>query len=471
MTKTTTKPRRFRRHGDAPANWQWRPRADGTGRPRWIPAPGLRKAGWRARDLKDEAGAFLSEGLSRDAARDINAAVDAWRRGDLVPADFADIAPPGAAEQGGVALPVAIDRLSIGRLLDAYMGAKNPATGEWEGASREFAGAPDGRGGVAGGLKPSTQRSYRTSLKRMVDTLAGFAALPAKDDPDALDRYDLAVATVRASKVTALEPTETDDGVVDLLYTAYWKLHEHVGKHQAYAVLAAASAWLSWCRRHQSRSIQNWAAEVRRDTPPGRIRPWTVEEFKAMVAAADAMGLHSIGDAIVLGLDLSWSQIDRLSLTWARLKNGRALTGADGRQKTGRVGGTPLTTLGRNRVAQITERQRAMAAKPTHVIWCELTDKPWEGDHYRKQFAVIRAEAAKTCPTAADVRDQDLRDTAFTWMKNAEIDDDGIASRTLQSRKHIAQLGDANYGEIGPEIADRAGRQFDAYLIKSGVTL
>lgn len=467
MTKPT-KPRRYRRHGDAPANWQFRPRPDGTGRPRWIPAPGLRKAGWRARDLKDEQGAFLSEGLSRDLAREINAAVDAWRRGELVPAAFADIAPEGAAEQAETARPVAVDRLSIGRLLDAYFD------------SREFQGSPDNRGQQVGGLKPSTQRSYRTSLKRLVDTLAGFVALPAKDDPDALDRYDMAVAIVRASKVTTFAPSETDQGVVDLLYTAYWKLHAHVGKHQAYAVLAAASAWLAWCRRHQSRSIQNWAAEVRRDTPPGRIRPWTVEEFKTMVATADAMGLPSIGDAIVLGLDLSWSQVDRLSLTWDRLKNGRALTGVDGRQKTGRVGGTPLTSLGRARVAQIIERQRAMPAKPTHVLWCEATGKPWQGDFYRKQFAEVRAEAAKTCPSLLigppsdpdkGAGDADLRDTAFTWMKNAEINDDGIASRTLQSRKHIAQLGDANYGEIGPEIADRAGRQFDAYLIKSGVVL
>lgn len=463
-----TKTKRYRRHGDAPANWQFRPRPDGTGRPRWIPAPGLRKAGWRPRDLKDETGAFLSEGLSRDAARDINAAVDAWRRGDLVPAAFADMAPEGAAEQGDGALPAAIDRLSIGRLLDAYFD------------SREFKGAVDGRGQQDGGLKASTQRSYRTSLKRLVDTLAGFVALPAKDDPAALDRYDMAVAIVRATKVTAFAPSETEQGVVDLLYTAYWKLHEHVGKHQAYAVIAAASAWLAWCRRHQSRSIQNWAAEVRRDTPPGRIRPWTAEEFKTMVTTADAMGLPSIGDAIVLGLDLSWSQIDRLGLTWDRLKNGRALTGADGRQKTGRVGGTPLTSLGRTRVAKIVERQRAMPAKPTHVLWCEATNKPWESDFYRKQFALVRAEAAKTCPSllvgppsdpAKGPGDADLRDTAFTWMKNAEIDDDGIASRTLQSRKHIAQLGDANYGEIGPEIADRAGRQFDAYLIKSGVVL
>lgn len=92
-----------------------------------------------------------------------------------------------------------------------------------------------------------------------------------------------------------------------------------------------------------------------------------------------------------------------------------------------------------------------------------------EGSLYRRQFEKVREEAAKTVPTCMEIGDQDLRDTAFTWMKNAGIDDDGIASRTLQSCKHIGDLGDAHYGEIGPEIADSAGRAFDAYLIKQGV--
>lgn len=453
MSKTPSKARRFRRHADAPANWQFR-----DGRPRWIPSPTLRKAGWKARDLRDDKGAFLPEGASRDAARTINAAVAAWRRGELVPADMAALAPPGAADTAGAGLPLALDRLSIGRLLDAYQ------------ASREFQK-----------LQPSTQAGYRKSLKRLVDTLAGYAVLPDKADPAAMTAYDLAVSTIRASLVSIFEPSETPTGVVDLLYTAYWTLHERAGEHQAYAVMAGASAWLSWSRRHQSRTIQNWAKEVRRDTPPGRIRPLTWSEIKALFNAANALGLPSIGDAVILGLDLSWSQADRLALTWNRLKNGRALmatqltdglnVGRTGRAKTGRIGGTPLTSLGRALVARILQRHRAMPARPTHVLWCELTNAPWTGDLYRKKFALVRARAALECPSVADATDADLRDTAFTWMKNAGMDDDRIASRTIQSRRHIAQLGDANYGEIGPEIADDGARQWDAHLKRIGAVL
>jgi len=468
VTKTP-KPKRLRRHGDAPANWQFRARGDGSGRPRWIPSPSLRLAGWKALDLRDAQGAFLSEGLSRDRARLINAAVAAWRAGEDVGAEFAAIAPVGAhhVPGGPVALPPAVDRLSIGRLMDGFFD------------SVEFAGAVDARGARTGGLSPQTQKNYRGALKRLVDALAGYARQPAKDDPTAQAAYALAVAQVRAMPATVLAPVERRDGMVRVLNTAYWALHAAAGQHQAYYVMAATSAWLKWCQRNQSSSIrQAWAADVSRETPPGRVRPWTVDEFKIMVATADAMGWTSIGDSIVLGLDLSWSQTDRLGLTWNRLKNDRAFTGAAGRKKTGRVGGTPLTSLGRDRVRQIALRHAAMAAHPTHVIWCETTNKPWHRKSYGERFAEIRAEAARQCPSLLDdaatdhkgAWDADLRDTAFTWMKNAGLDDAGIASRTIQGLKHIADLSDNNYGEIGPEIADPAGRKYEAYLKKIGAT-
>lgn len=468
-TKRPLKTKRMRRHGDAPANWQWRARPDGSGRPRWIPSPSLRAAGWKALDLKDDQGGFLTEGLSRDRAREINAAVDAWRRGDDVGAQYAAIAPIGAhvAPGGPVVLPQAKDRLSIGKLIDAYQ------------ASVEFAGAVDAKGVRTGGLAPQTQKNYRLALKRLVDALAGYAKQPAKDDAAAQAAYALAFAQVRAMSATVLAPVERRDGMVRILNTAYWALHGAAGQHQAYYVLAATSAWLKWCQRNQSSSIrQAWAADVSRETPPGRIRPWTVDEFRIMVATADAMGWRSIGDSIVLGLDLSWSQTDRLSLTWNRLKNDRAFTGAAGRKKTGRVGGTPLTSLGRDRVKQIAARQADMDAHPTHVLWCETTNKPWHKKSYGERFAEIRAEAGKQCPSLLDddatghkgAWDADLRDTAFTWMKNAGLDDAGIASRTIQGLKHIADLSDNNYGEIGPEIADPAGRKYEAYLKKIGAT-
>lgn len=466
--KLKPKIKRLRRHADAPANWQWRPQPDGSGKPRWIPSPGLRKAGWKGLDLKGDDGGFLTEGQSRDRAREINAAVAAWKRGDAVPAAVGAIAPAGASEVQPEPRPEVADRLAIGRLVDAYV------------ESREVKGQVDAKGVRRPGLSANTQATNRQGLKRLIDALAGFAALPDKTDPEQMDRYAAAVATVRAASISILEPVETENGMARLLYDAYWALHAHAGPSQAYRVMAAVSGWLRWCWRNESRSIrQEWVTDVDRETPPGRIRTYTVEEFRVMVATADRMGWRSIGDSIVLGLDLSWSQVDRLKLTWSRLIDFRAFTGSEGRTKTGRVGGTPLTSLGRARIQQIAARQAKMDPRPTHIIWCETTGRPWHHKSYGDRFAEIRAEAARTCPSLLDdpetghkgVWDADLRDTAFTWMKAAGLSDDGIASRTIQSRKHIAQLGDEHYGEIGPDIADPAALAYDAYLKKIGAGL
>jgi hypothetical protein len=259
-------------------------------------------------------------------------------------------------------------------------------------------------------------------------------------DAAAMARYSLAVATVRAARASILEPVETASGMANLLYDAYWKLHAHAGQHQAYAVLAAASAWLKWCQKHQSATIRrSWASDVSRDTPPGRIRPWTVVEFKAMVAAADRLGLHSIADSIILGLDLSWSLIDRLKMTHATLAGDRATAA---RSKTGRVGGTPLTSLGAARMAIIRERHKAMAAHPTHVLISEATRQAYDenGDHYRNQFAKVRAEAAAAVASCTEIRDQDLRDTAFSQReifqrdRNDAASIDGLATVNLDAK-------------------------------------
>lgn len=448
-----TPKKRQRARRDVPMGWTWR-----DGRPRWIPSPTLRGQGWKGCDLKDKAGAWLGRGASLERAADIAAVVAGWRLDQAIDPAFADIAPAGSIAVRDAAL-VKPDRLSIGALIDAFL------------ASDELAQKAQG-----------TRRDYRGKLKRLVDVLAGHVVLPAAGDVEAKAAYAAAVAQVRLELVTTLAPVETEDGLVDLLHLAYWKLNKQVGKHQAYGVMAAASAWLAWCRERQSRSIRNWAAEIRRETPPGRINPLSWDVFKALVEAADRLGEFSMGDAIVLGVDLSWSQVDRLALKWDRVKEGRCMTA---RQKTGRVGGTPLTDLGLTRLAKIQARQAAMAAQPTHVLWCEERWRtahrakpalirqagPWNEDFYRKVFAKVREEAAKLCPEASTATDADLRDTAFTWAKEAELTDDGIASRTLQSRKNIAQLGDNHYGAIGPAIADPARDKLNAYYRAKGMVL
>lgn len=447
MTKKT---RTRGRLSGLPANWQWR-----EGRPRWIPSPALRKAGWKGCDLKDAKGQWLGRGASIDAAAEINAAVAGWRSGAPAPAAYALIAPAGAvAAAPAKGAPARLDPLSIGRLVDLYVGtATTPPCDELRAKAAK------------------TVADRRAKLKRLLDVLAGWAELPADGDAKGQAAYARDVAVVRAASVFSLEPQEGADGMVDLLHRAYWTLHRRGSLHQASAVIAAASAWLGWCRERRSRQIRNWAGEVSRETPPGRINPLSWAVVKALVEAADAMGYPSIGDAVVLGVDLSWSQVDRLALTWNRVVDHRCLTGAQGRAKTGRVGGTPLTYLGRQRLAQARLRQAQMPAHPTHVLWCEDTGAPWNEHHYRHRFAEVRARAAQGLPEAAKAWDADLRDTAFTWMREAGCGDDQVASRTLQSRKNVAALGDKHYGEIGPAIADQGLVLYEARLKAMGISL
>lgn len=446
-------PRKITPRGQLPANWKYR-----DGRPRWEPGPSLRQAGWKGYDLKDAAtGAWLSQGASIDFARAINAAVDLWRAGQPAPDRVRAIAPAGACD-GGAAIgePRAPDKLAIGRLIDVFTGDADAGVKP----SEEFAKK-----------KLSTQRDYRNKLKRLVDVLAGFLVLPDPQDAAAVAAYAAAVAEVRAASVMILEPQETPSGIVDPLHKAYWWMRREIGAHQAAGILTVASLWLSWCRQRQSRRVVNWAADVSRETPPGRIRKGTWDEIAALVCTADCLGYLSMGDAIILGLDLSWSQVDRLALTWPRVKNWRCLTGEEGRQKTGRVGGTPLSILGRARMAEIKARHEAMPAHPTHVLVCETTGQPWAASHYRATFREIRAEAAKLIPSVADFRDQDLRDTGISLFEEAGLNTAQIAGRSLQSRKNVQALQDKHYGEIGPEISDQGVALLDAYLKAQKVQL
>lgn len=455
-----TTPRKIRARGALPANWKFR-----DGRPRWEPGPGLRASGWRGRDLKGPDG-FLTEGASIDMARSINEAVAAWRAGDLVPADYADIAPPGACATASLTRAQLLDRRAIGRLLDAYL------------ASREFKGMQvkrDGRTIIEGGLAPATQREYASKLSRLVDVLAGYAVqLPRDAKPADRQLYEARRAGVRSMSIDVLEPPAFGSADKPLLYTAYWKMREHAGHHMANGTLRVASAWLDWCLRIENAVRLNAAKLVDMQEAPGRLRVATWEELQAYVTAADRLGYPSIGDSVILGVDLSWNQGDRLALTWDKISAEHRVRGV--RRKTGRAGETQLLpTLGIPRLQAIRERQAAIlgpGASYTHVLVCETTGAPWAADHYRHTFREeVRAEAIKICPSCATLNDQDLRDTAVTIAYEAGLTEPEIASRTLHSLKRIREILDAHYGEISRQVGDNGAAKLTAYLASKGRAL
>lgn len=469
MAKRPTPPKTaYRRHGDLPAYFQHR-----DGRPAWIPSQGLRDAGWKRCDLKNAEGDYLSQGAAIDRAALINDAVGQWREGKAVPTMHEAYAPAGACGDSPT-IRRAEDRLSIGALMDAWCGVTAPFKG---GQKTVVIKPPSDKFAE---LRESTQRDYRSKMKRLLDVMAGYVDPPPPGAPEA-DRlkYQQAVAETRAESIFSLQADEDDDGVNDPLREIYSVLRKKAGPNMAVGTLVVTGVWLNWCRAHKTRRIQNWAAEVDRSKPGGRIRVLNWAEIRALIDAAEAMDRASVADAIILGLDLSWSQADRLALTWDRVstdENGRvrALTRSVitdgpkaqrlGRAKTGRIGGTPFLSMGLTRIAQIRARQQKMDAHPTHVLWCETTGAPWNASHFRHVFADVRALAAKSVPSVADATDQDLRDTAITFCRRALLSIDETCARSLQSRRRVLDLWDESYGEIGPEIADGGADRMNAWL-------
>lgn len=429
---------KIRSHGAAPANWQYR-----DGRPRWIPSPRLRAAGWKGFDLRDNKGAYLGKGASIDAAERINAAVAAWRAGEAIAPEFHALAPGQSAQ---LPRPAAATSRSIGPLIDAYT------------ASNEFLA-----------LKPKTQAEYRSKLKRLVDTLAGYPILP----PDAKDpAYLAAVAGARAWVIDVLDTPKVGEDRDGVLYTVYWGLRGKISLHMANGVMATASAWLDWCKERRRVIHSNPAHDVNRTRAEGRMQPASWEVLAAMVKAAEEAGYPSIADSFILGADLSWSQGDRLALTWGQIVDDRVRAR---RIKTNRPGEVRLLkALGQARLPKIRARQnKALGGTNlyTHIIVCETTAAPWKSDHYRHTVAEIRKRAALTCPAAAGFMDKDLRCTAVCVAYDAGLNTVQIAGRTLHSLDQVTTMLDDHYGKIRRDVGDAASSMLDAYLAEKGVAL
>lgn len=443
--------RKIRSHGQVPAGWTWR-----DGRPRWNAGPGLRKAGWKSgQDLKDARGQWLARGPSIDAAQAIADAVALWRAGEEIPLAFSPLAPAGARVEGAPTpvRPGELDPFSLGALETAFL-----AHIETERSA-------------------GTLKDYRGKMARLVDSFGGFAKLPARDDEAGHRLRKVRAAETRAMLIFTFEPYEDPKlGLLDPWTAAYQQLKKHAGENQAYGVMATAGSFLSWINAYKTRRVMNWAGVVQRTTPDGRIVTLSWEEIVALVRAADTLGLHSIGDAIVLAFDTGWSQVDVLQLTWAQVQDGR-LAGA--RQKTGRKGTTPLTFLGRQRLAALEARRRAGDPKADNVtallkgpvILCERTGKAWKSDHFRHLFAEVRFWAAWSAPGLTDKTFADLRDTAFTWGTDAGLSNEGKASRSRHSLRNIDQMADRHYGEISSDVADQAAAQMEALYRARGVKL
>lgn len=256
----------------------------------------------------------------------------------------------------------------------------------------------------------------------------------------------------------------------------YWrKLFDARGHAMANGVLAVARAMLSYACDEEEWLTSNPAFALKLTTVPPRVSVWSPAEVETAVNMSDAMGLHELGDAIVIALHTGQRQGDVLALEEPRIDGGRARF----RQgKTGAQVAVPFTDQLEARLEMIRQRRRSL----TGVIKLQLARRVImadDGEEYtayrlRKQFATMRNLVAKSNPdTLSGFKDKtfaDLRDTAITRLALAECTVAEIRAITGHSIETVHSVL-KHYLALDDRMASSAIQKLQAWMAAEGVAI
>lgn len=377
-----------------------------NGRPRFEPSPTLRARGYKPQDLKTEYGDWMNAAdaleWSRDFARQL--------------AQEKHQAKPKPKRTPVPAPPPARPAFPVSTLFDQWTNpVKNPA---WKDISEK------------------TQYEYRHKGKvierYMPDVWNSEAAALTK--PICLGMYDI--------------------------------LREKTGLSQASATMRTLGTALQWAidRGHLPEMQVNPSHKLRMKTPPPRVRFGTKEEIAQIVAVADAIGRPEIADMIVLGVWSGQRQNDRLNFQVAGRDKGRIVLR---QMKTKAIVSIPEAPLLKWRLEASEKRRKLAEIISPNVILDEKRWVPFKRHNYSHQFGDLRKAAAKglpktetrkaipPMPSLKTLRDQDLRDTAVTWLAMAGCTIPEICAITGHEIKSAYEIL-KHYLALNPEMADTA---------------
>lgn len=282
------------------------------------------------------------------------------------------------------------------------------------------------------------------------------------------------------------------------------------GHHMAHAAIAAFSAAWEWGTLSRAwRLGHNPRHGLDLPRPEGRIVVFSDAELRALIAAADHLGRASIGDSIMLGVMTSQRQRDRLLLKDEGLVDGRRQFR---QSKTGKLVAVKETPQLAGRMADARRRVAELCVslglkaeqRPETVVVDERTGRAYVQDTYRNVFAEVRqaaiagipdheatagARAAgrndpepvwllRPCPSLrfqldgewTYKRDQDLRDTAVTWLARAGCTMAEICAITGHSPRSVQTIIE-HYLGAARELADSGIDKLTAWFEREGIAV
>jgi integrase len=264
-----------------------------------------------------------------------------------------------------------------------------------------------------------------------------------------------------------------------IAFDLYERLRRKRGLATACGVIRTMSAAYGYAmNRGTVRLPENPCSRLRMKKPPPRVRAGSPEEMEHLLATARAMGKPMMAIAIELGLWTGQRQNDRLAM----IEGGRTETRITLRtSKTGKIIAIPKSP---RLVAALEESRAVKQGLAAQVIASTIIVHPGTGqaynEHtYRHEFAEVRIAAANGIPgtdgpwlirpmsSLASFRDQDLRDTAVTWLVRAGCDLFEVASITGHELASIHAIL-KHYLADHPERADAAVAKMVAWFDAQG---
>ena len=217
------------------------------------------------------------------------------------------------------------------------------------------------------------------------------------------------------SEIEQLEGRERVEQITRPYLFAVYRALQSRGRSQANAIMRVWAILLGYA--HDTGLIaDNPARRLRLARVEPRAEVWTPQQVAAFVAAAQAAGRASLGLAVLLAYEIGQRQGDVLRLPWAAW-DGVAFTLRQ--SKTGAAVRVPVREDVRRQLEQLPRTS-------TQIIVAETTRAPFRPDHFRHEFARVRALAE--LPDTLQFRD--LRRTAATELGDAGATDDEIRSVT-----------------------------------------
>lgn len=411
------------------------------GRPRFNPDQTVRDLGYKAEDLKHESGRWMTRGEALDWAEARKAEITGKR----------EALKQAAAKAKKVFVPKATATKPVTSLYTVAM------------LVRDWLNGPKFPQPVKRGMPKPAKKKGQVSYRTMVDY---------REKMDTLEQHD---PELYHSAVAALDQP--------ILFGLHEDLWTKRGLATANAVLTVLSIAISWgMRRGKVRFAANPAFSLGKPGNEPRLRPATRAEIETFVAVADAIGRPEIGDAAILGVWTGQRQAERLSLLhkgFNEATNRRVFR----QQKTGAVVIIPEAPELKARLQESRARRVRAGIIDPHVVMNEMSWEPFKGDWYRNLWAQVRKAAVAgvpdveateardhdyrtkgelppqepvwkvaPMPSLADFRDQDLRDTAVTWMGLAELTIPEICSITGHKEKSAYDIM-KHYLALHPEMA------------------